>query len=64
MDLSKPLAALALLVGAGIYLGAVSGALFEEATPPGDVGALTTLAMGLLFGGLGLLAGRTPKPAA
>lgn len=63
MDLSKPLAVLALVIGVGIYLGAVSGALFAEATPPGDVGALTTLGMGLLFGGLGLALGRTPKAA-
>jgi hypothetical protein len=63
MDLSKPLAILALVVGAGSYLGAVSGALFDEATPPTDVGALTTLAIGVLFGVLGFLLGRQPQAA-
>lgn len=63
MDLSKPLAVLALVVGIGIYLGAVSGALFGAATRPTDVGALTTLVVGVLFGGLGLLLGRQPQPA-
>ena len=37
-------------LGALVYLGAVAGVFFAESTPPADVGALSWLVVGVLFG--------------
>ena len=58
------LALVCLAFGLLLYVGAVAGILFAEATPPGDVGALATLVSFLLFGGLLFLLGRGPTAQA
>ena len=59
----RPLAIVCIVAGLLIYVGAVAGILFGEATPPGDVGALSALVMFLLFGGLSFLLSReAPGP--
>lgn len=63
MGLSRPLAIVCIVLGLGIYLAAVSGALFAEATPPLDVGAVSTLLTFLLFGVLAFLLDRRPTGA-
>lgn len=55
------LAIVCFVLGLGIYLGAVSGAFFAQATPPLDVGATSTLLVFLLFGGLAFLLGRPSR---
>jgi hypothetical protein len=60
----RPVSVAVLLYGVLIYVGAVSGAFFAEATPPGDVGALSTLVLALLFGALGFgIVRRSKVPA-
>jgi hypothetical protein len=60
----RPLSVLVLLFGLVVYVGAVSGALFAAASPPTDVGALSTLVVCTLFGVFGfLLIGRRKVPA-
>ena len=60
----RPLSILVLAFGVLVYIGAVAGLLFAEATPPGDVGALSLLIICLLFGAYGfLLIKRTKVPA-
>lgn len=58
------LALVCLALGLLLYAVAVAGVLFAEATPPGDVGALSTLVTFLLFGGLLFLLDRRPDGAA
>lgn len=60
----RVLAIVCLALGLLLYVGAVAGILFAEATPPGDVGALATLVTFLLFGGLLFLLDRHPDGAA
>lgn len=43
-----------------VYVLALAGVLFAAATPPLDVGAVSVLGVGLLFGALALALGRTP----
>ena len=57
----RPLSVVVLVFGLLIYVGAVSGALFGQATPPADVGALSTLLVSLLFGAYGFLLVRRTK---
>lgn len=60
----RPVSAFVLAFGALVYLAAVAGLLFAEATPPADVGALSLLVVSLLFGAFGfLLIKRTKVPA-
>lgn len=60
----RPLSIACLAIGLLVYLGAVTGALFARPTPPGDVGAVSTLVTFLLFGALGFpLVRRTKVPA-
>ena len=60
----RPLSVLVLLFGLVAYIGAVSGMLFANPTPPGDVGALSTLVTCALFGLFGfLLVKRSKVPA-
>lgn len=60
----RPLSAAVLAFGVLVYVAAVAGLLFEESTPPTDVGALSLLVVCALFGVLGfLLLGRTKVPA-
>lgn len=49
-----------IVLGVVIYLGAVAGVLFGAATSPLDVGALSALAVCLLFGALALAVSRKP----
>lgn len=56
----RALAIVCIVAGLLIYLGAVAGVFFADPTPPGDVGALSTLFSFLLFGGLAFLLSRAP----
>lgn len=62
-SLPRLLASLCIALGLLIYIGAVAGILFAEATPPGDVGALSTLAAFLLFAAFAFFLD-APAPAA
>ena len=62
MGPARSLAIVCIALGLLIYIGAVAGLLFAEATPPGDVGALSTLVSFLLFGGLAFLLSRESAP--
>lgn len=60
----RPLSVVVLLFGLLTYVGAVSGLLFADPTPPADVGALSILVICVLFGLFGfLLVKRTKVPA-
>ena len=50
--------AVSLVVGLVLYLVAVTGAFFAEATPPADIGLVSTTAVFVLFGLGGLAMGR------
>jgi hypothetical protein len=60
MGPARILAIACIALGLLIYVAAVAGLLFAKATPPGDVGALSTLASFLLFGILAFLLDRQP----
>lgn len=60
----RPLSIAVAAFGILVYIAAVAGLLFAEATPVTDVGALSLLVICLLFGGYGfLLIKRTKVPA-
>ncbi|MHB1262099.1 MAG: hypothetical protein ACYC2H_10340 [Thermoplasmatota archaeon] len=60
----RPLSVFVLAFGVLVYVAAVAGLLFAEATPPTDVGALSLLVVSLLFGAYGfMLIKRTKVPA-
>ena len=56
----KLLGIVCIALGALVYLGAVAGVFFAQATPPADVGALSWLVLGVLFGLGGLGVARLP----
>ena len=62
MHLSKVLSLVSIALGVLFYLQGILGLLFEKATPPGDVGLVSTSALFILLGLVGLLL--EPKPAA
>jgi hypothetical protein len=60
----RPVSVVVLVFGLLTYIAAVSGMLFAKPTPPGDVGALSTLVTCVLFGALGfLIVKRSKVPA-
>ena len=60
----RPVSVAVLAFGVLLYIAAVAGLLFAEATPPTDVGALSVLIVCVLFGIYGfLLLKRTQVPA-
>jgi hypothetical protein len=61
--LSVGLSLACLIAGAAFYLASVSGLLFGAPTSPADVGLVSTSAIFVLFGLVGLLLGRGPRPA-
>lgn len=60
VNLAQALGWAVIALGVAIYLGAVGGVLFGGATPPLDVGAVSTLVVCLLFGALALALSRKP----
>lgn len=52
-----------LVAGVLFYIAAISGLMFGNATPPGDVGVVSTSLVLVLFGGAGLLLLRAKAPA-
>lgn len=60
----RPLSIACIVIGVVLYGGAVSGAFVAHATPPADVGALSSLVTFVLFGAFGFpLVKRTKVPA-
>ncbi|MES2153971.1 MAG: hypothetical protein V4510_02455 [bacterium] len=55
MRSGKFLAVASLAVGVVFYLGSVGGMLWGKASPPADVGVVSTSAVFVLFGVLGLM---------
>lgn len=60
VNLAQALGWAVIVLGVAIYLGAVGGVLFGDATPPLDVGATSVLVVCLLFGALSLAVSRKP----
>ncbi len=54
-DLTSVLSIASIAFGVILYLTSVLGLFFEAASPPGDVGLLSTVGIFVLFGVLGLL---------
>ncbi len=52
---TKTLSFASLAFGAILYLVSVTGVAYEAATPPGDIGLVSTVLVFLLFGVFGLL---------
>ena len=59
-SMPKILGIASLAFGVVVYLGAVAGVFFDGNTPPLDVGAVSFLLMGVLFGLCGLALARMP----
>lgn len=59
-SMPKVLGIASIALGAIVYLGAVAGVLFGGSTPPFDVGAVSFLLIGVLFGLGGLALARMP----
>ncbi len=63
MDLIKPLSFVSLAIAVILYLASVTGIFYGAATPPGDIGLVSTTLVFLLLGAAGLALDRVRAAA-